>query len=62
MASLYKNKTWKLVNKPKNQKLVDCKWFYKLKEMEGSNNKVRYKARLFAKGFTSKEGKIFPCS
>lgn len=32
MASLYKNKTWELVNKRKNQNMIDCKWVYKIKE------------------------------
>lgn len=32
MHSLKKNKTWVIVNKPPNQKLVDCKWLYKKKE------------------------------
>ncbi|KAH9704742.1 Integrase catalytic domain-containing protein [Citrus sinensis] len=32
MASLKKNKTWTLVKKPVDQKLVGCKWIYKIKE------------------------------
>ena len=32
MNSLSKNKTWRFVEKPKRQKLIDCKWIYKLKE------------------------------
>ena len=32
MASLRKNKTWTLVKKPTNQKLVGCKWIYKINE------------------------------
>ena len=44
------------MDKPHQQKLVGCKWFFKRKEgiprVEGS----RYKARLVAKGFTQKEG------
>ena len=27
IESLYKNKTWVLVERPKDKKLVDCKWF-----------------------------------
>lgn len=50
MSSLYKNKIWELVYKPIGQKLVPCKWLFKLKE--GS----RFKARLVAKGFTQREG------
>lgn len=53
MESLRVNQTWKLVPKPKNCSLVDCKWLFKIKqELEN----VRFKARLVAKGFTQKEG------
>lgn len=31
MESLIKNKTWILVDRPKNQKVVSCKWIYKKK-------------------------------
>lgn len=31
MQSLKKNKTWVLVDKPKKQKVVDCKWISKLR-------------------------------
>ena len=27
--SLYKNDTWRLVDKPHDQKIVDCKWIFK---------------------------------
>lgn len=56
MDSLNKNNTWQLVQKPPNQKLVGCKWIYKLKQNSDSSNPIRYKARLVAKGFTQKEG------
>ncbi|KAF5775409.1 putative RNA-directed DNA polymerase [Helianthus annuus] len=56
MSSLIKNKTWELVKKPKDQKVVACKWIYKIKEgIPGVENR-RFKARLVAKGFTQKEG------
>ena len=32
MASLKKNNTWTLVKKPVDQKLIGCKWIYKIKE------------------------------
>lgn len=54
--SLAKNQTWVLVNKPKNQRIVGCKWIYKLKECVPGVEKLRYKARLVAKGFTQREG------
>ncbi|KAJ0522195.1 putative RNA-directed DNA polymerase [Helianthus annuus] len=56
MDSLYKNGTWELVNKPKDQKLVSCKWIYKIKEGVKPGEGPRYKARLVAKGFTQKSG------
>jgi hypothetical protein len=56
MCSLLKNNTWVLVKNPQGQKLIDCKWIFKIKEGEGGDKNVRYKARLVAKGFTQKEG------
>ena len=32
IASLNKNNTWTLVKKPVDQKLVGCKWIYKIKD------------------------------
>ena len=52
MDSLDKNGTWKLVEKPRNQKIVGCKWVYKLKEGIAGVEKPRYKSRLVAKCFT----------
>lgn len=48
MASLHKNHTWKLVDRPVDEKIVLCKWLYNIKEGQ------RYKARLVAKGFTQR--------
>ncbi|KAD7478277.1 hypothetical protein E3N88_01413 [Mikania micrantha] len=56
MDSLQKTQTWQLVDRPNDQKLVDCKWIYKLKEGIEEVVKPRYKARLVAKGFTQREG------
>lgn len=55
MDSLYKNKTWDLVEKPSNYKLVDCKCVYKIKEDGIKGGDKRYKARLVAKTFIQKE-------
>lgn len=56
MQSLIKNKTWTLVSKPTNQKLIECKWIFKIKDPIPGVEGVRYKARLVAKVFTQKEG------
>lgn len=52
MNSLPKNRTWELVVKPQNLKLVGCKWIFKLKHGQDPSQLVRYKAKLVAKGFT----------
>jgi hypothetical protein len=44
-----------LVDLPLRKSVVGCKWVYKIKTC--SNGTVdRYKARLFARGFTQKYG------
>ncbi|KAD6795292.1 hypothetical protein E3N88_06188 [Mikania micrantha] len=55
MDSLIQNETWELVDKHDDQRLVKCKWIFKIKE--GLSGEVPiYKARLVAKGFTQKAG------
>ncbi|GKD10648.1 retrotransposon protein, putative, ty1-copia subclass [Tanacetum coccineum] len=56
MDSLRKNKTWELVDHPAGQKLVSCKWLFKIKEGIEGVQKPRYKARLVARGFTQRAG------
>jgi len=46
---LIKNKTWKLVNRPKDRKILDVKWVYTTK----ADN--RKKARLVVRGFQQEE-------
>ena len=49
--SLLANDTWDLVPLPKGQKLVRCKWVYRIKF--GPDRKVdKHKACLVAKGFS----------
>lgn len=55
MNSLYKNSTWILVNRPKGEKTVGCKWIFKSKEGVPGVKKARFKAGLVAKGFTQIE-------
>ncbi|GJU15741.1 retrotransposon protein, putative, ty1-copia subclass [Tanacetum coccineum] len=54
MDSLRKNKTWELVDHPAGQKLMSCKWFFKIKEGIEGVQKPRYKARLVVPGFTQR--------
>ncbi|GJW81785.1 retrotransposon protein, putative, ty1-copia subclass [Tanacetum coccineum] len=58
MDSLRKNKTWELVDHPAGQKLVSCKWLFKIKEGIEGVQKPRYKARLVARGFTQRAGNL----
>ena len=53
--SLLKNKTWELVPRPSDQKVIGCRWVYKLKRgLDGSI--TRHKARLVARGYSQTEG------
>lgn len=53
--ALIKNHTWILVNPPRNQKVIDNRWVFKLKQhLDGSID--RYKARLVVRGFTQEFG------
>jgi hypothetical protein len=55
MDALERNKIWDLVELPKNKKVFDYKWVYKMKK--GVDDKVeRYKERVVAKGYSQKEG------
>ena len=56
MQSFYKNRVWELVKVPEGRKAVGCKWMFKKKEGSSESEKVRFKARLFAKGFSQVEG------
>jgi transposase InsO family protein len=56
MEALYRNQTWLVVKRPKEQKPVACRWLYKLKEPIVPGEAPRYKARLVAKGFTQVDG------
>ncbi|KZV41734.1 retrovirus-related Pol polyprotein from transposon TNT 1-94 [Dorcoceras hygrometricum] len=45
-----KNKTWELVDRPKNRKIIGVKWVYRTKlNADGSINK--FKSRLVVKGY-----------
>ena len=49
------NKVWNLVELPKENKKVGCKWVFKTK-CDTSGNIERYKPRLVARYFTQKGG------
>ena len=55
MNAFLKNRTWEIVDLPKEKKTVGCKWVFTIKcKPDGSIE--RYKARLVAKGFTQTYG------
>jgi Reverse transcriptase (RNA-dependent DNA polymerase)/gag-polypeptide of LTR copia-type len=54
-ASLQENGTWKLVDRPKDRKVLQGKWVWRLKR--GSQNQViRHKARYVIRGDMQQEG------
>lgn len=55
ISALNKNRTWTLVDKPQNVKIINCKWVFRIKK-DSTGNVFKYKARLVAKGFMQKEG------
>ena len=58
MHSIRANKTWDLVDLPKNRRALPCKWVYRLEETSDSTT-PKYKARLVAKGFRQEYGVDF---
>ena len=58
LKSMDHNEVWDLVELPEGCKRVGCKWVFKTKR-DSNGNIERHKARLFAKGFTQKDGVDF---
>ena len=56
MDSLQRNRTWILIEKPENAKVVGYKWIFKLKPGIPGVEDPRYKVRLVAQGFSPLEG------
>ncbi|CAL2254987.1 unnamed protein product [Prunus armeniaca] len=55
IKTIEKNKTWKLVDRPKDKEIIGVKWVYKTKfNPDGSIQK--HKARLVAKGYSQQPG------
>lgn len=54
ILSFEENEAWELADAPDSGTVVECKWVFKRKC--DSENKVRYRARLVAKGFTQRQG------
>lgn len=50
-----KNKTWELVERPREKEIIGVKWVYKVKVNEDGSFQ-RNKARLVAKGYTQQPG------
>jgi len=55
LESIEENNTWMLSELPKNQQAIGLKWVFKVKR-DPSGSIVKYKARLFAKGYAQIEG------
>jgi ATP-binding cassette subfamily B (MDR/TAP) protein 1 len=58
MNSIRTNKTWDLVEHPRNRKALPCKWVYRLKRVSDSTNQ-KYKARIVTKGYRQDYGVEF---
>ena len=56
MVSHDVNQIWELTDKPKDQKVIGCKWVYKYKPGIPGVEEPRYKGRLVAKGYAQVEG------
>jgi hypothetical protein len=51
-----KHDVWFIVQKPRDQKAINCTWVLKLKKNQLMNVPIKYKARLYAKGFQKTKG------
>ena len=56
IESLKKNHAWEIVSRPNSQRVIYCKWIFKVNEGVSNKNPVRFKASLVAKGFIHVEG------
>ncbi|KAJ4761435.1 hypothetical protein LUZ62_071810 [Rhynchospora pubera] len=58
LDALARNNTWSLVPPPQNQKIIGCKWVFRIKR-KPDGSVERHKARLVAKGFHQEHGVDF---
>lgn len=56
MNSLEKNETWDIVDRPKERKVIECRWIFKIKPGVPGGEPKRYKGRVVAKGYAQREG------
>ena len=56
MDSFHKNKTWILVKRPSDKKVIGFKWIFKRKPRILRVEPTRYKARVVAKVYSQIEG------
>lgn len=49
-ARVKENETWQVVERPKQSKVIDSKWVFRVKQ-NGIDGTAKHKARLVAKGF-----------
>ena len=54
MKSMEDNDVWDLLELPKGNKPIVCKWIFKTKQ-DSKGNIKRYKTRLVAKGYKKKK-------
>ena len=55
IQSLIDQRVWETVPRPKDRRITDSKWVFKLKRDE-NNRPIRYKCRVTARGFTQVPG------
>ena len=55
MSALERNETWEIVERPKDKKVVGCRWIYTVKYKSDGTLDL-YKTRLVAKGYTQTYG------
>ena len=55
MKALDSNNTWELVDRPKDKKVVGCKWVFTIK-YKSNGSIVQNKARLVAQGYSQTYG------